>query len=383
MKKKRKLRRLKIGKREENQLLDLYQRKLIEALKELRLPVLMLHFALTVGTLGYMVLSGGDFINSFYMTVITIGTIGFGEIVEGSDTLVGRIFTSFLALSGIGIFTTSVTITVRLIFKEDIINLYRAIRMLKEIENLSNHFIVCGYNEITARLIKLLRKRKIEFVVIDGRSEVAVRLQEDNVKYFVLEEPFKRSVLISAGIMKAKGLIVNLEDDARNIAVIVTARLLRPERDNFLIYSFAPTEETAQKLEELGANRAIVPARLLATRISAYIFHIGSAFISDLFDRIAFGEESDIDILEFGVSGGSPLVGKMLKEIDFRRKLSVTIIAIRRTTGELDINITGDTQIEEGDTLILFGSPKNLRRAQRILGNFERVERLLGGKVEV
>jgi voltage-gated potassium channel len=183
--------------------------------------------------------------------------------------------------------------------------------------------------------------------------------------------------------MKAKGLIVNLEDDAKNIAVIVTARLLRPERDSFLIYSFAPTEETAQKLEELGANRAIVPSRLLATRLSAYIFHIGSAFISDLFDRIAFGEESDIDILEFSISGGSPLVGRRLKDLDFRRKLKVTIIAIRKPEGDLDISITGDTQIEEGDTLILFGSPKNLRRAQKILGDFEKTQKLLGGKVAV
>ncbi len=383
MAKRRKFKKLRIRKRREQKLIDVYQRKLVEALSELRLPVLMLHFALTFGTLGYMLLSDGDFINSFYMTVITIGTIGYGEIVQGSDTPIGRIFTSFLALSGIGIFTTSVTIVVRLIFKEDIINLYRAIRMLKEIENLSGHFIVCGYNEITARLVKLLRKRKIEFVVIDGRSEVATKLQEDNVKYFILEEPFKRSILLSAGIMKAKGMIINLEDDARNIAVIVTARLLRPERESFLIYSFAPTEETAQKLEELGANRAIVPARLLATRISAYIFHIGSAFISDLFDRIAFGEESDIDILELRVSEASPLVGKRLKEVDFRRKLSVTIIAIRKSDGELDINITGDTQIEGGDTLILFGSPKNLRKAQKILEDFERAERLIGGRVEV
>ncbi len=383
MRKKRKLRRLRIRKRKEKKLIDIYQRKLIEALRELRIPILMLHFALTIGTIGYMLLSGGDFINSFYMTVITIGTIGFGEIVQGSDTPVGRIFTSFLALSGIGVFTTSVTIAVRLIFKEDIINLYRAIRMLKEIESLSDHFIICGYNEITARLIKLLRKRKIEFVVIDGRGEVATKLQEDNVKYFILEEPFKRSILISAGIMKAKGLIVNLEDDARNIAVIVTARLLRPERDSFLIYSFAPTEETAEKLEELGANRAIVPSRLLATRLSAYIFHIGSAFISDLFDRIAFGEESDIDILEFSVSGGSPLVDKRLKELDFRRRLGVTIIAIRKPEGDLEISITGDTRIEEGDTLILFGSPKNLRRAQRTLSDFDKLESMLGDKVEV
>ena len=363
----RRLRKRIKPRKREPRLIERYERRLIETLKEFRIPLLMLHTAITVGTIGYMLLSGGDFVNSFYMTIITIGTIGYGEIVRGSDTLIGRVFTSFLALMGIGVFTTSVTVIVRVFFKEDIIKLYRAIKMLKEIENLEGHYIICGYDKTSAWLANLLKKRKIEFVVIDSREEAMRFLQEHNIKYFIIEEPHKRSVLQSAGIKRARGMIVNLGDDARNIAVIVTARLMRPSREEFYIYSFASTDGTAIKLEELGANRALVPNKLLATRLAAYIFHTGSAFISDLFDRIAFGEETDIDILELRVEPGSPLVGKRLKEIDLRRALKVTVIAVRKPDGYLDVTITGETAVEEGDTLIIFGQPRNLRRAQKVL----------------
>jgi len=359
---------------------DIYEERLFEILRQFQLPLLMLHTVMSVGTIGYMILSDGDFINSLYMTIITVGTIGYGEVVRGSDTLVGRIFTTFLALGGIGVFTTSVTILIRIFFAEDFVGVFRAWKMLSDIEKLRNHYILCGFNRTTLELIKLLKKRKISYVVIDSRKEIERQLKENRIEYYILEEPYKRMILDAAGIKRAKGLVVNLGDDARNIAVIVTARLLRPDKDNFFIFSFASNPETAQKLEELGANRAIVPQKLLATRLAAYIFHTGSAYISDLFDKIAFGEEAEIDILELQVSEDSPLVGKKLKDVDLRKQLGVTVIAIRKADGSLNLTITGDTEIEAGDTLILFGHPKRLRVAQKILT--ERAQELVGGRDE-
>ncbi|AAC06619.1 potassium channel family protein [Aquifex aeolicus] len=354
-------------KKRRKRLIDIYENRLFEILSLFRLPLLMLHTVLTIGTLGYMILSDGDFINSLYMTVITVGTIGYGEVVEGSDTLIGRTFTTFLALGGIGVFTTSVTILIRIFFQEDFIGVLRAWKMLRDIEKLRGHFIIVGFNKTSQELIRLLRKRKIEIVVVDSRREVERQIKESKVKYYIIEEPYKRVVLEAAGIYKAMGMVVNLGDDAKNIAVIVTARLMRPKKEDFFIYSFASSEDTAQKLEELGANRAVVPYRLLATRVAAYVFHAGSAFISDLFDRIAFGEETEIDILEVTVPEDSELVGKQLKELDLRKNLGVTVIAVRKPDGKLIVTVSGETKIEPGDTLILFGHPKNLRKAQRIL----------------
>ncbi len=355
--------KLRLKKKKEKQLIYIYQSRLIESLKELRIPLLLLHFSLSVGTLGYMVLSGGNFIDSIYMTVITIGTIGFGEIAKGTDTPAGRIFTTFLALMGIGVFTTSVTVIVRLFLVSDVLNIIKYIKMLTDIEKLKDHAIVCGYNKTSAWLAEALRKRKIDFVVIDAREEALKYLQLHNIRYFITEEPYKKTALNSAGIHRARYLIANMEDEAKNIAVIATARLLVPDRNKLFIYSTAPTDGTAQKLEELGANKVIVPDKLIANRVFSYMLHEAGGYVSDLFDRIAYGEEADLEIVELLVQSGSSLVGKKLKEIDIRRVYGVTVIGIRRSDGSLDLTVSGDTQIEEGDTLLLLGKPSNIRKA--------------------
>ncbi|MEJ5338271.1 MAG: potassium channel family protein [Aquificaceae bacterium] len=356
-------RKLRAKKKREKLLIDIYQSRLIESLRELRIPLLLLHFSLSVGTLGYMILSGGNFIDSIYMTVITIGTIGFGEIAKGTDTPLGRIFTTFLALMGIGVFTTSVTVIIRLFLVGDVLNLIKYIRMLADIEKLREHAIICGYNKTSAWLVEALRKRKVEFVVIDAREEALKYMQLHNIKYFITEEPFKKTALNSAGIERARYLIANMEDEAKNIAVIATARLLVPDRERLLIYSTAPTDGTAQKLEELGANKVIVPDKLIANRIFSYMLHEAGGYVSDLFDRIAYGEEAELEIVELAVQENSPLVGKKLKEIDLRRVYGVTVIGIRRSDGSLDLTVSGDTQIEGGDTLLLLGKPSNIRKA--------------------
>ncbi|MCS7195779.1 MAG: NAD-binding protein [Aquificaceae bacterium] len=355
--------KLRLRRRGEKTLLALYQGRLIESLKELRIPLLLLHLSLSVGTLGYMILSGGNFIDAIYMTVITIGTIGFGEIAKGTDTPEGRIFTTFLALMGIGVFTTSVTIVVRVFLLGDVITLLKYIKVLSDIEKLKNHAIICGYNKTSAWLVEALRKRRIEFVVIDSREEALKYMQLHNIKYFLTEEPYKKTALNAAGISRARYLIANMEDEAKNIAVIVTARLLEPSREKLFIYSTAPTDGTAQKLEELGANKVIVPDKLIANRVFSYMLHETGGFVSDLFDRIAYGEEAELEIVEIRVSERSSLAGKRLKDIDLRRVYGVTVIGIKRSEGSLELTVSGDTQIEEGDTLLLLGKPSDVRKA--------------------
>ncbi|MEN3027930.1 MAG: NAD-binding protein [Aquificaceae bacterium] len=286
--------RLRLRRRGEKTLLAVYQGRLIESLKELRIPLLLLHLSLSLGTIGYMILSGGNFIDAIYMTVITIGTIGFGEIAKGTDTPEGRIFTTFLALMGIGVFTTSVTIVVRVFLLGDVITLLKYIKVLGDIEKLKDHAIICGYNKTSAWLVEALRKRKIEFVVIDPREEALKYMQLHNIKYFLTEEPYKKTTLNAAGIRRARYLIANMEDEAKNIAVIVTARLLEPSREKLFIYSTAPTDGTAQKLEELGANKVIVPDKLIANRVFSYMLHEAGGFVSDLFDRIAWVKKQSL-----------------------------------------------------------------------------------------
>lgn len=154
-----------------------------------------------------------------------------------------------------------------------------------------------------------------------------------------------------------------MEDEAKNIAVIATTRLLQPDKEKLFIYSTAPTDGSAKKLEELGANKVIVPDKLIANRIFSYMLHETSGYVSDLFDRIAYGEEGELEIVELNVGESSHLVGKRLRDMDLRKTYGVTIIGIRKLDGSIDLTVSGDTKIESGDTLLLLGKPSNIRKA--------------------
>jgi len=356
--KRRKKRRLKASLRRR------YEAELIRLLGELSLPLLLLHAAITVGTLGYMAL-GGDFLNSFYMTIITIGTIGFGEVLPQFSTPKARIFTSFLALAGIGIFTSSVTMIVRVFLKEDLIAVWRQIRMFDAIAELKGHYIVAGYNRTALELFRLLKRRGIPVVIVDGRRELDRELRAQGIPYYVLEDPIQRTALEAAGIRRARGLIANLKDDAKNISQVAVTRLLRPEEE-FEVYAFASTPDAAERMEALGATRAFLPNRMLAGRLAAYILHPESAYVGQLLDRIAFGEETEVDILEIVIDERHPWAGKTIEEIN--RSFLGSVIAIRTADGRLVTELRFDRRVEPGEALILFGPVRSLRKLKEEYG---------------
>ncbi len=356
----RRFRLKRFRRRKSDILLRRYERKLVEALAELQIPLLLLNFALFVGTLGYMYLSGGDFINSLYMTVITIGTIGYGEVVAGSDTPIGRIFTTFLALWGIGIFTTSVTVIVRVFFKKDVVSVYRRIMMLNSIRDLRDHYIVTGYDEVTRWLVKYLERKDIKAVVITTDASVEEELRENGIDYYIFGIPYRDEYLYAAGIRRASGLVVNSRDDAEAIAIVSSARLIRPD-EKFHIYALVSNEELVEKLYQMGASRVVDREQVLASRLVAHILHPESSRITHLFDKIVFAEESDVDIVELYVDENSPYADRTLMELDIGRKYGINVIGIRRASGELEVNVRGNTRIHPGDVLIIFGKEKDIR----------------------
>ena len=346
--------------RKSDVLLRKYEKKLVESLAELQIPLLMLDFALFVGTIGYMYLSGGDFIYSLYMTVITIGTIGFGEVVAGSDTPAGRIFTTFLALWGIGIFTTSVTVIVRVFFKQDIISTYRRILMLNAVKDLRGHFIISGWDEVTRWLIKFLSRKDIETVVIVPEDVSEEELKDAGVRYYVHGIPYRDEYLYAAGIRRAEGFVVNAKDDAEALAVVSSVRIIRPD-EKFRIYALVSNEELVEKLYQIGATRVVDREQVLASRLMAHILHPESSRISHILDRVAFAEDVGVDILELYVDESSPFAGKTLAQLDLGRKYGINVIGIRRSDGEIQMDVRGETVINPGDTLIIFGPEKNVR----------------------
>ncbi len=348
--------------------------KLLTRLREPLIIVILVHY---IGTIGYMLIEHFPPLIALYQTFIGVSTIGYGEIIEMDSA--GRLFTIFLDFAGITAFFYATGVLADLFFKEDILEIYREWRMLKEIQKLEGHYIIAGYNTVAKELIRFLKDRGFKVVVILEKEDKDIKreLELEHVKYFVIGEPFKKSTLYLANIKKARGLITTYTDEAKNISIIVTARLLRPDKDTFEVIGIAKTYETAVKLRELGANHVIVPDHIVAGRIAALIFHPHTFVVANILEKIAFGEESEIDLAEFEIREGSPLEGKTLMELDLRRKFGVTVVAIRRADGSLDMNIHGETVLYGGDVLILLGNPENLERALKWL------EKIQEGKISL
>ncbi len=339
------------------------ENRFFQLLTRLRQPLILIILVHYLGTIGYMALEGFPPLIAFYQTFIGVSTIGYGEILEMDS--VGRIFTIFLDFAGITAFFYATGVLAELFFKEDILNIYREWRMLKEIQKLKNHYIIVGYNAIAKELIRFLKDRGFKVVVILEEEDEKVKreLEIEHVRYFVIGKPYRKSTLYLANIKHAKGLISSFLDEAKNISIIVTARLLRPEREEFEIIGIARTYETAMKLRELGANHVVVPDHIIAGRIAALIFHPHTFVVANILEKIAFGEESEIDLSEFEILKGSPLEGKTLMELDLRKRFGVTVVAIKHPDGSLDLSIHGETVLYGGDVLILLGNPENLEKA--------------------
>jgi len=357
--------------------LQYLEKRFFQLLARLRQPLIIIILIHYFGTIGYMAIEHFPPLIAFYQTFIGVSTIGYGEILEMDS--VGRLFTIFLDFAGITAFFYATGVLADLFFKEDILSIYREWKMLKEIQKLKGHYIIVGYNNIAKELIRFLKDRGFKVVVIleEDNENVKKELEIEHVKYYVVGKPYRKSTLYLANIKHAKGLISAYTDEAKNISIIVTARLLRPEKDEFEIIGIAKSYETAMKLRELGANHVVVPDHIIAGRIAALIFHPHTFVVANILEKVAFGEESEIDLAEFEVLPNSPLEGKTLLDLDLRKRFGVTVVAIKHPDGSLDLNIHGETVLHGGDVLILLGNPENLERALKWLEKVQKGEKVL------
>lgn len=368
---KQNLKKRKYSYRREKTRLEYLEDRFFALLKRLQQPLILIILVHYFGTVGYMAFAHYPPLTALYQTFIGVTTIGYGEIIELDN--IGRVFTMVLDFAGIISYFYATGVIAELVFKEDILEIYREWKMLKEIQSLKNHYIIVGYNNISKDLIRFLRDRGYRIVLIVDKEtpELKRELEIERIKYYVIGHPYKKSTLYLANIKNAKGLITTYENEAQNISVIATARLLRPKREEFEIIGIAKSFETAMKLRELGANHIIVPDHIVAGRIAALLFHPHTFVVADILEKIAFGEESEIDLAEFEVLEGSPFEGKTLMELDIRRRYGVTVVAIRRGDGSLDMNLHGSTEIYGGDVLILLGKPDKLEKAIKNLSELQ------------
>lgn len=321
-----------------------------EIKKRLILAVILIALVIAFGTTGYIVIEGWSFLDSLYMTVITLSTVGYREIGDLSSG--GRLFTITLIISGVGTMLYTLSTGAKFILEGEIQQVFGRRRLEKKIKELKDHYIICGYGRMGRIICRELKGKNVRFVVIEKNPDTFKEEEE----ILVLEgDATKDEILKKVGIEKAKGLISVLPTDAENLYVVLSAKVLNPD---LLIVARAGEEGSEQKLLRAGADRVISPYHIGGLRIAHTVLKPA------VVDFIEFATKSgniDLQMEEIPIEEGSGLVGLTLDECGIGKELGIIIVAIKRSTGDMKFNPTFRSTIKAGDTLIALGEIAKLK----------------------
>ncbi len=330
---------------------------------QLQLALLSLLTLVGVGTLGYVLIEGMSWIDALYMTIITLTTVGFGEVQPLSPR--GRLFTIGLIVVGVGLAAWALRSAVEIMLGDRFWLTVTQRRMKGRLASLRDHYIVCGYGRMGHQIVRDLRARREPFVVIDSSSQVAEEMLEQGILH-IFGDATNDSVLKQAGVQRARGLVAVLDTDADNVLVVLTARGLNP---NLLIVARASNEVAEDKLRRAGADRVVSPYVIGGHRLAlALVQPVVHDFLNHVFHIGESQEAHNVEIGEVHVKKGSPLAGQTLVECDLRKLYHLTVIAVQELDGTFIFTPDASYRIREGETLIVIGPPESIYALERAHG---------------
>lgn len=330
-----------------------YQQTLgISATQQLRISLGLAAFVIVVGTLGFMYLENWPVLDSLYMTIITLSTVGFGEVRQLHDE--SRMFTMVLIILGVAVGGLTATSLGRVIVEGQFKELVLRRKMEKKLRRMENHYIVAGYGRVGRQVALEFMRRHVPFVVIE-RDPAAIDQLTANEILFVEGDATDEDVLREAGIERAQTLISTLPDEAHNVYLTLTARHMS---STLTIIARADVEEEEKKLIRAGANNVVSPHVLGGVRMAMAATQPN---VVDFVQMTGFGTEGLI-IEEMTIPQSSTLNDKTIVESGLKDKYGVTIIGIKKQGEKMVINPTPKTTLNPGDILVLIGDQANVEQ---------------------
>lgn len=305
-----------------------------------------------------MMIEGWDFLDALYMTVITLTTVGYGEVHEVSR--IGQIYTILLIFIGVAFFLFVAGSVVQFMVEGRIKTILGRRSLDKKIDRLKNHYIVCGYGRIGRYLCNQLKRKPIDLVVIDKNRELIPILDDDKVLY-LSGDASDEAILHKAGIQRAKGLVAVLATDTDNVFLVLTARQLTPD---LYIIARASRDESKSKLQAAGANKVESPYEMGAVSMAQRIIR---PTVTNFLNLAFAHKRKDIQMEEIPVNSSSGLINVMLKDSGIRQQFNLIIIAIKKSDGSMLFNPSYETVIDAGDTVIAVGQEGNLQKLENKL----------------
>lgn len=320
--------------------------------------ILLFVLMLLAGTIGYTLIEGWPVMDALYMTVITLATVGYGEVQKVSPG--GRIFTMVLIILGVGFVFYLVGSVMQFMMEGRIREILGRRKLEKEIQGQKDHYIICGYGRVGTSVCDLLKSKPLGIVVLERDPERIARLNDRNILH-VPGEATDEENLTEAGVVKARGLVAALRTDSDNVYVTLTARQLNP---NLFIIARAGDEKSENKLLAAGANKVVFPYRMGAHRIAQTILR---PTVTDFLELTLMDKDRNIQMEEMLVHSSSRLTDVALQDSGIRKDLDLIIVAIRRPGGDMMFNPSSQTKLHGGDTVVAIGEKQNLERLESVL----------------
>jgi len=311
-----------------------------------------------IGVLGYRLLEQYSWLDAFYMTAITLSTVGFHEVQPLSPT--GQIFTMLLLAGGLGVVLYTLSAVIEKVVEGEFQQFFGRRRMQKQIEALTDHYIVCGFGRIGEILCRELTSKPVPFVIIEKDRE-RVRAAEA-VEYLVLTgDATDEQLLMSAGAQRAKGLFATLATDADNVFVTLTARGVNAA---LFIVARAESDRSERTLLRAGADKVISPYAMGGHRMAQAALRPA---VVDIIDLATHHQSLELQLEEVTVSASSPCKGSTLHASGLIEQPGVIVVAIKRASGKMLFNPPADEKLEAGDKVVALAEASQLKKIERRL----------------
>ena len=315
--------------------------------------VALLFLIIAGGTVGYMAIEGWDAWDAFYMTIITVTTVGYEEVHRLSRS--GQVFTVVLLLSGVGAALYTFTLLATVVVEGGLPKRLQRRRNERMLDTIKDHFIICGYGRIGSIVAGQFRHQRIPYVVIEHSAErVQIAIEEGALG--VEGDASREDVLKRVGIDRARGLIAAVGTDAENVYAVMSARVMRPD---LFIVGRAETEDARLKLKRAGANRVLSPYQIGAVQIAQTALRPA---VVDFMELATSSDNLELAMEQITIGPASPLSNRSIVEASLRQRYGVIVVGIQREDSRMEFNPEPDTAIRSGDKLVVLGRPDSLKQ---------------------
>ena len=320
---------------------------------KLKITLVVLLTIFIIGTFGFHFIEGWSFVDSFYTTIITLATVGYGDFTP--RTAEGKIFAVFVIIFGVGTMLYSFGLISETVIEVRLRRLLGRGKLEKTIEKMNNHYIICGGGRIGFLICRELMAGKMPCVVIDNNPEVIQKAQDEG---FICckGDATQDKILIEAGIKRAKGIVCVLPSDAENLYVILTAKELNQQ---IYIISRSEEEESEHRLLRAGADRVMSPYTLGGVRMAMAILRPA---MLDFIEITTRQQSLELRMEEISICKGSPFITQSLEDSGIRKRYGLIIVAVKKDSGKMIFNPMANYIIAEGDRLIAMGEDENVKQ---------------------